>query len=527
MDATQWEAKLEEYQALMLYLKRLQKSAQPVQASELSRHLARTDLYFLLRYVLGRMDVEHPWLYQRIKEVEESPDGHLDLWSREHYKSTIITSALSIRDVLRSHGKGALETPEACIGIFSHTRPIAKSFMRQIKREFEANDLLKGLFPDIFWSNARAEAPLWSEDSGITVKRKHNRREATIEAWGLVDGQPTSKHYTHMVYDDVVTQQSVTTSEMIYKTTEAWELSTNLEAVPCRRRMIGTRYHNVDTYRTLMDRGVVKPRIYPATDDGTFQGNPVFWPMDVWKKKAHEQGPKSAATQLLQNPREGAEFTFERTDLRYFDDVGNAQTMNRYIIVDPANVKSKRSDFTSIVVLGAGSDRNYYLLDAIRDKLNLEERITTLLDLQKLWRPDRVGYERFGMQADIEHLKFRQEQINYRFDVVELKGKLGKADRIERLLPVVTQHRLYLPRELIRMDWQGRRRDIIEDFLVQEYDLWPVPEHDDMLDSLARILDADLNVTWPKGGMEDERNLDRYERAKLKRKPGHTRWRSL
>ena len=73
--------------------------------------------------------------------VQESPDGHLDLWAREHYKSTIITFGQTIQDILRD--------PEVTVGIFSHTRPIAKGFLRQIKRELESNQTLKDLFPDI------------------------------------------------------------------------------------------------------------------------------------------------------------------------------------------------------------------------------------------------------------------------------------------------------------------------------------------------------------------------------------------
>ena len=64
------------------------------------RYLAQHDLYFLLRYVLGREDIERQWLFDRCKEVQEAPDGYIDLWAREHYKSTIITFGKTIQDIL-------------------------------------------------------------------------------------------------------------------------------------------------------------------------------------------------------------------------------------------------------------------------------------------------------------------------------------------------------------------------------------------------------------------------------------------
>src|SRR6185295_9686424 len=211
----------------------------------------RTDLYYLLRYVMGRPDVEHPWMFQRILEIQNKPDGHLDLWSRDHRKSTIITYALTIQDILASHGDEPIAKwggMEPTFGIFSHTRSIASEFVRQIKTELQSNRVLIGLFPDVLYDNAERDAPRWSVQNGLTVKRKSNPKEATVEGWGLVDGQPTGKHFNVLIYDDVVTPESVSTPEMIEKTTKAWELSQNLGDRSPRIRGIGTRYHFADTW---------------------------------------------------------------------------------------------------------------------------------------------------------------------------------------------------------------------------------------------------------------------------------------
>jgi hypothetical protein len=65
------------------------------------------------------------------------------------------------------------------------------------------------------------------QTSGLCVKRKSNPKEATIEAHGLIDGQPTSRHFPLHVYDDVVTQDYLL-EEQIRKTTERWEMADNL-----------------------------------------------------------------------------------------------------------------------------------------------------------------------------------------------------------------------------------------------------------------------------------------------------------
>lgn len=445
-----------------------------------ARKLALTDLYFLLTRVLKRKDCRNDWVYDRCGEVQAAPDDCLDLWAREHYKSTIITFGLTIQDILND--------PEITVGLFSHTRPVAKGFLRQIKREFESNELLKLLFPDILWKNPKVESPKWSEDEGIVVKRQSNPKEATVEAWGLVDGQPTSKHFARLVYDDVVTKESVTTPDMIRKVTEAWELSLNLGAQGGRVRYIGTRYHANDTYKTMMQRGVVTPRIYPATVDGTVGGEPVFLSRDALAKKRQAMGPYTFGCQMLLDPKADETQGFQEGWLRFWK-AENLKGLNLYLLCDPANAKKKSSDYTSFFVLGLGSDENIYVVDMVRDRLNLTERTKTLMRLHRRYRPLITGYEQYGKDADIEHIEDVMERENYRFTIVPVGGSMSKEDRIRRLIPYFESGRFYLPTECRRRNYEGTVEDLTQVFINDEYLSFPVSAHDDMLDCGSRIFD--------------------------------------
>src|ERR1700738_2677541 len=294
--------------------------------------LGCNDRYFLLTVLLGRQDAEHPWLFDRCREVERDPDGYIDLWARFHYKSSIITFAGVIQEVMCD--------PEITVAIFSVTRPIAAKFLHQIKEEFEQNLTLQLAYPDV----------LWSVDGGITVKRKTNPKEATIEAHGLIDGQPTSRHFRLHVYDDVVTQDYLS-DDQIKKTTERWELADNLgshEGV--RKWMPGTRYHFADTYGVVIDRKSLKPRIYPVTEDGTLTGKPVFLSNERWDQLKNDQRSTESAQHLL-NPIAGDEATFSSLWLRPYEVI--PAVLNVYIMVDPSLGNTQRSDRTGISVTGA------------------------------------------------------------------------------------------------------------------------------------------------------------------------------
>ena len=474
------------------------------------RALCQVDLYYLLVRACGRRDMLNQWNWERVREVEAAPDGRLDLWAREHGKSSIVTFGLTIQNILCD--------PERTFGIFSHTRPIAKAFLRQIMREFESNAVLHAAFPDVLWGADVRQAQKWSEDDGIIVKRRGNPNEATVEAWGLVDGQPVSKHFAVLLYDDIVVQASVSTPEMIDKTMSRLEESYSLGKAGGIRRFVGTRWHFNDAYSTVKARGSAIPREHPGKEGGEEGGKSVYWPEELHEQKRRDMGPYTYAAQILLNPKADAMQGFKREWLRHYKNPPQAKSLNCYLLVDAANSKKKSSDYTAMIVVGLARDQNYYVMDMVRDRLNLKERADRLFSLHRKWRPRQVRYERYGLMADIEHMKDRMEQEQYRFEINEVGGVTAKADRVKRLLPLFEQGRIWFPTTLFTSDWEHRSVDLVRAFVEEEYMAFPVGGHDDMLDALARISQPDLELSWPK----EERSQDAA--SQIDEQPAEMAW---
>lgn len=500
--------------------------------------LACNDRFFLLVVMCHRADAIHPWIFARCREVEADPDGYLDLWARGHYKSTLITFAGTIQDVLCD--------PETTIGIFSYSRQTASKFLKQIMQELEKNDDLKAAFPDVLWFNPGREAPAWGVNTGLCVKRQSNPKEQTIEAWGLVEGQPTSVHFKILIFDDLIERRNITNPEQIAKATEAWEMADNLGVGDDTvKRYLGTRYLVGDTYQTMIDRKAVKVRIYPATHNGRPDGNPVLWTMKTWQRKMIDQRSTYAA-QLLQNPAAGKQAMFEAAWMRPYEI--RPTTLNVYIMADPSRGRTSRSDRTAMAVIGIDAQGNKYLLDGARHRMKLSQRWDMLLFLRSKWRDAvgvqmvRVGYERFGQQSDDEYFMEKMRALKDEDDVFAIEelswpneGQMSKQDRVQRLQPDFEQGKFHLapiinhpdlgdcywkynaedqkidyspvrgqtnlmramdaqgqnyrvPKAIIRKDEDGNIYDLTK-ALIEEMLLFPFASHDDLVDATSRIYD--------------------------------------
>ena len=156
-----------------------------------------------------------------------------------------------------------------------------------------------------------------------------------------------------------------------------------------------------------------------------------------------------------------------------------------------------------MVVVGLGTDNNYYVLDIIRDRLNPTERINILFALHRKWngltgKSPKVGYEKYSMQSDIHYIREKKKQDAYHFPLVTLAGPKSKTARVSRLVPDIQNGRFYLPQSLIYIDGEGRNWDLVQELINVEIKTFPMSKYDDMIDALSRVYEPELNMAFPK-----------------------------
>ncbi len=443
----------------------------------------KNDLFFLMYFILDIRPVNHPWLVPKIYDIQDNHDRTLDLWSRETFKSTSLSFALPIRELINN--------PEERIVIFSNTRDLAKDFLRRIKHTLQTNQLLIKTYPNIFYLNPEKESPKWSENDGLLIKRKGSFSEMSLEAWGVTENMPTGRHFTIRVYDDLVTLDSTRTGEQIQKTLNGFQLSHALGVTEGGSvRVIGTRYDYNDLYNDMIKSGEWKVRIHRGDLP------PAFWTEGQIKQKQIDYGPYNFSCQIQLNPVSEDEQKFLMTWIHYHDSM--YPETNDYIVVDPAGEKKENASFTSMWVVGFDGYKRMHIKDAVHDKLNLGERWEALRDLVKKYpKVLNVGYEKYSMQGDIEYIKEKQIEEKVFFNIDPLGGSMAKNDRIRLLIPIFSQGRVLFPKEIKYKTVDGKNRELVSEFLNEEYIHFPKVSKKDRFDCLARVMDPNLKIVYP------------------------------
>lgn len=348
-------------------------------------------------------------------------------------------------------------------------------------------------------------------DGSTTGKTYFKTTEGGLYLGTTIRGGATGFPSKVFIIDDPFKSREEAESERVRESTKTWFTSVVYPRLAEDSLLIvmHTRWHEDDLAGWLLrehpqeDWDVVNlPALALESDQlGRVPGEalcPERFSEEALARKRIVSGSRDWEALYQQRPVAGTGGFFKQDWLRHYDSlpIQIARPMNRYLLVDPAGSKGKRSDYSAFVVIGLNTDGRYYLLDAVRDRLSLKERAALLIYLHRKWKPLKSGYERYGKDGDIEHIQGVQELENYRFDLEPLGGQMAKEDRIERLQPDFENGRWWLPKALPRTLADGAPVDVVERFVNAEYLTFPAGLHDDMLDALARIYD--IAAKFPK-----------------------------
>lgn len=473
-----------------------QRAAEPlVNELNLYRNMMQQSLWFFVFFAMKNPLANHPFIVNACRDVEREQGDSLEVWARDHLKTTIISVGRQCQKILND--------PERRIGIFSATRPLAVKIQSMIRDLFES-PFLYSCFPDILYENPKKDAPKWSEapEGGLIVKRNGFYKEPTVSAWGLIEGTPTGYHLTDLIFDDIVTVDTLS-SEVMSKVRDGFDMAENLGTRDRQITVVGTYYRHNDPLTYIRDKRDTETSaaMFPekkkaATVDGTIRGASVFQPEAVLTRK-RSGNLYIFCCQMLLDPTPRGQEKLNKNDLNVVSKRELPLRLYKFMIIDGAGDVGRRidrkADPWSMMVLGVepyrGDDgmNRIYIMDMLIREMDLPSAQSAATEMYcRNGRILKLGVEKVGMSTTEIHiaaaLKARGRHVSIERGNLEIlkPGGRSKEYRIESAIALPLKNGRWHILDTVP-------RDVVQR-LEEEMDKFPA-WHDDGLDGMSYIYD--------------------------------------
>lgn len=431
----------------------------------------------------------------------------------------------------RDHMKSALiayravwmltRDPTLRILYISSTSNLAVKQLKFIK-DILTSDTYRLYWPDmVFKEEAKREK--WTEREisiDHPLRKEWSVREPSIFTAGLTTNI-VGLHCDICILDDVVVVGNAYTEEGREKVKEQYGYLSSIEGTDAKEWIVGTRYHPLDLYSNIMELVVdvydevgnisqspplfdVFERAVETAGDGTGE---YLWPRskspdgrwfgfdqnELARKRAQYLNKVHFRAQYYNNPQDDDSSPIQRSLFQYYNpqylfkrDFNWTYQNNRLNVVaavDFAFSTDKRSDSTSIVVVGVDQNHNYYILEIDRFKTNkISEYFEHILSLYQKWGFRNLRCEVSVAQAvivtDLKENYIRKHGLGISID--EYRPSKFEGNKFERIMATLE------PKYANRQIWHypsGNTQILEEELVLQN------PSHDDCKDALASAVD--------------------------------------
>jgi hypothetical protein len=340
----------------------------------------KNDLFFMAKAILG---------YQQMTQECHGPLCVFHDHNRSRYKLTLVprgtfkTSVITIGKNIQ----GSVRDPNSRTCIINEVAENAQGFLSTIAEHFEGNKVLRALYSEVIPKNPKGTGH-WNS-KGLRLNRQWKGPEDTIEAMGVFSTL-TSHHYTHISYDDIISEDAVKSPQVMTDTIERTRKFRSLMVDPAHSTLdvTGTRWALHDVYSHFIKalgprlakyiRGSVKP-------DGSLLF-PELLDNETLASLREEYEEYMFSCLYMNNPRDVANQDFNVDDLRLWRWSADEETVVLYgpkdehgyrnivrewpleqlditVSVDLAVAEAVNSDRNAVVTVGASPDGEAIVLD--------------------------------------------------------------------------------------------------------------------------------------------------------------------
>ena len=454
-------------------------------------------------------------IHREVTSWITSPSGKshkLLLLPRDHQKSAIAGLYASWR---------LTKNPAIRILYISSTRNLAIKQLKFIK------DIITSSTYRLYWpemvNKEEAKREKWTEGE-ISVDHPQRKeeyiRDPSIFTAGLTSNI-VGLHADLKILDDVVVQNNAYTDEGRQKVLDQYGYLSSVGGTTDEELVVGTRYHPNDLYASLIGREVdmydeygnvqtsdslFEVKEYPVESVGDGTGE-FLWPKQKspkgkWfgfdaeilaRKRASYDNRVNFRAQYYNDPQDIDSSPIKRNLFQYYDPnylshqnynwFYKRERLNIAAAVDFAYSTGKKSDSTSIVVIGVDGQRNFYILDIDRFKTDkISDYFERILKLYQKWGFRRIRCEVSVAQAvivqDLKDNYIRKHGLS--LIVEEFRPSRWQGSKEERIMSVLE------PKYANHQIWHyptGNTQVLEEELIFQN------PSHDDVKDALASAID--------------------------------------